>query len=78
MVNGAMVPNLLSALSPKESVQHVALVTGLKHYLRPFEAYAKKRFLPQNTLREEQPLLFIKNFYCAQEDEVYAAAFGSR
>ncbi|WP_018620217.1 NAD-dependent epimerase/dehydratase family protein [Spirosoma luteum] len=30
-VNSLMVRNLLNVLSPKKSVQHVALVTGLKH-----------------------------------------------
>lgn len=73
-VNTAMVRNLLDALAPKQSVQHVALVTGLKHYLGPFEAYAKEGFLPETPLREEQPRLDIENFYYAQEDEVYAAA----
>lgn len=73
-VNSLMVRNLLDALSPKQSVQHVALVTGLKHYLGPFEAYAKEGFLPQTPLREEQPRLDLDNFYYAQEDEVYAAA----
>ncbi|MCC9168969.1 SDR family oxidoreductase [Pontibacter harenae] len=73
-VNAAMVRNLLNALSPKKTVEHVALVTGLKHYLGPFEAYAKEGFLPQTPLREEQPRLDIENFYYAQEDEVYAAA----
>ncbi|MCC9138645.1 NAD-dependent dehydratase, partial [Pontibacter silvestris] len=62
-VNAAMVRNLLSALSPKKTVEHVALVTGLKHYLGPFEAYAKDGFLPQTPLREEQPRLDIENFY---------------
>lgn len=73
-VNGTMVRNLLAALSPKKSVQHVALVTGLKHYLGPFDAYAKDGFLPETPLREEHPRLNIENFYYAQEDEVYAAA----
>jgi nucleoside-diphosphate-sugar epimerase len=72
-VNSAMVRNLLDALSPKESVRHVGLVTGLKHYLGPFEAYAKGT-LPETPLREEQPRLPLENFYYAQEDEVYAAA----
>ena len=40
-INSALVRNLLNVLSPKKSVKHVALVTGLKHYLGPFEAYAK-------------------------------------
>lgn len=73
-VNSLMVRNLLNELSPKNSVQHVALVTGLKHYLGPFEAYAKEGFLPETPLREEHPRLDIENFYYAQEDEVYAAA----
>ncbi|MFT2011092.1 SDR family oxidoreductase [Pontibacter sp. 13R65] len=73
-VNATMVRNLLDALAPKKSVQHVALVTGLKHYLGPFEAYAKEGFLPETPLREEQPRLDIENFYYAQEDEVYGAA----
>jgi nucleoside-diphosphate-sugar epimerase len=73
-VNSLMVRNLLDALAGKRSVKHVALVTGLKHYLGPFEAYAKEGFLPETPLREEHPRLDIENFYYAQEDEVYAAA----
>jgi nucleoside-diphosphate-sugar epimerase len=73
-VNSLMVRNLLDVLSEKHSVQHVALVTGLKHYLGPFEAYAKEGFLPITPLREEHPRLDLENFYYAQEDEVYAAA----
>lgn len=73
-VNSLMVRNLLEVLSPKKSVQHVALVTGLKHYLGPFDAYAQEGFLPETPLREEHPRLELENFYYAQEDEVYAAA----
>ena len=73
-VNALMVRNLLNVLSPKNTVEHVALVTGLKHYLGPFEAYAKEGFLPETPLREEHPRLEMENFYYAQEDEVYAAA----
>ena len=72
-VNAAMVRNVLEALSPGKSVKHVALVTGLKHYLGPFEAYGKGS-LPQTPFREEQGRLDIENFYYAQEDEVFAAA----
>lgn len=71
-VNGAMVRHLLSELSGR-GVQPVALVTGLKHYLGPFEAYGKGT-LPATPFREEQPRLEVENFYYAQEDEVYAAA----
>jgi hypothetical protein len=42
-VNGAMVRNL-EVLAPKIQLQHVALVTGLKHYLGPFETYAQEGF----------------------------------
>ena len=71
--NGAMVRNLLDALRPSGSVEHVALVTGLKHYLGPFEAYGKGE-LPATPFREEQGRLDVANFYYAQEDEVFAAA----
>ena len=72
-VNAAMVRNLLDGLRPAKSVRHVALVTGLKHYLGPFEAYGKG-VLPQTPFREEQGRLDVENFYYAQEDEVFAAA----
>ena len=77
-VNAAMVRNLLSALALKKTLRHVALVTGLKHYLGPFEAYAQSGTLPETPLRETQPRLPVENFYYAQEDEVYAAAVRDR
>jgi nucleoside-diphosphate-sugar epimerase len=72
-VNSAMVRNLLDALSNAKTVEHVGLVTGLKHYLGPFEAYGKGS-LPATPFREEQGRLDIENFYYAQEDELFAAA----
>ncbi len=72
-VNSAMVRNLLDGLSLGKSTRHVALVTGLKHYLGPFEAYGKGT-LPQTPFREEQGRLDVENFYYAQEDEVFAAS----
>ena len=72
-VNSTMVRNLLAATSAANSVKHVALVTGLKHYLGPFESYGKGT-LPSTPFREEQGRLDIDNFYYAQEDEVFAAA----
>lgn len=72
-VNGQMVRNVLEAVRGSNSVRHVALVTGLKHYLGPFEAYGKGS-LPQTPFREEQGRLDVENFYYAQEDEVFAAA----
>lgn len=73
-VNATMVRNLLNVLSGKRSVKHVGLVTGLKHYLGPFEAYVTEGTLPETPLREEQPRLSYPNFYYAQEDEIYSAA----
>ena len=72
-VNAAMVRNLLNGLPKPTGPRHVALVTGLKHYLGPFEAYGKGA-LPQTPFREEQGRLEVENFYYAQEDEVFSAA----
>jgi nucleoside-diphosphate-sugar epimerase len=72
-VNGAMVRHLLDALPAATGPRHVALVTGLKHYLGPFEAYGKGQ-LPVTPFREEQGRLPVENFYYAQEDEMFAAA----
>jgi nucleoside-diphosphate-sugar epimerase len=72
-VNRAMMRNLLDALHPMGTVRHVALVTGLKHYLGPFESYGKGK-LPVTPFREEQGRLDVENFYYAQEDEVFEAA----
>src|SRR3954471_17009543 len=72
-INSALVRNLLETLSPSGSVEHVALVTGLKHYLGPFEAYGKGK-LPATPFREDQERLPLENFYYAQEDELFAAA----
>lgn len=69
--NGAIVRNVLDGVAGK-GVQHVALVTGTKHYLGPFEAYAKTA--PETPFREEQPRLPNLNFYYVQEDEVFAAS----
>lgn len=73
-VNAALVRNVLEVLAPKQSVKHVALVTGLKHYLGPFDAYAQEGFLPETPVRTEHPRLAVDNFYYAQEDELFAAA----
>jgi nucleoside-diphosphate-sugar epimerase len=72
-VNARLVRNLLDAVAPAKSVQHVALVTGLKHYLGPFESYGKGT-VPLTPFREEHGRLNVENFYYAQEDEVFAAA----
>ena len=72
-VNGAIVRNVLRALSAAGSVRHVGLVTGLKHYLGPFEAYGKGE-VPDTPFHEDEPRLPYPNFYYAQEDELVAAA----
>jgi nucleoside-diphosphate-sugar epimerase len=72
-VNAGMVRNVLNAVSRSQTVEHVGLVTGLKHYLGPFEAYGQGS-LPATPFREEQPRLDVENFYYAQEDEVFTAA----
>jgi nucleoside-diphosphate-sugar epimerase len=72
-VNAAMVANLLDALRPAASLRHVALVTGLKHYLGPYESYGKGS-LPPTPFREDLPRLPVENFYYAQEDAVFEAA----
>jgi len=72
-VNGGAVRHLLGALEPAGSVRHVALMTGLKHYLGPFEAYAVGK-MPDTPFHEYEPRLSSPNFYYAQEDELFAAA----
>jgi nucleoside-diphosphate-sugar epimerase len=71
-VNGRMLQNLLDATSAEKSVRHVALVTGLKHYLGPFEAYARSQ--PDTPFAEDQSRLPYENFYYVQEDILFAAA----
>jgi nucleoside-diphosphate-sugar epimerase len=71
-VNGAMLRNVLDALENHDDLRHVALVTGLKHYLGPFESYAKVK--PDTPFREEQPRLEYDNFYYEQEDILFEAA----
>jgi nucleoside-diphosphate-sugar epimerase len=71
-VNGGMVRDLLAALD-HAPVEHVSLVTGLKHYLGPFEAYGQGN-MPDTPFREDAERLDAPNFYYAQEDELFAAA----
>ena len=71
-VNGRMLQNLLDATGAEGTVEHVALVTGLKHYLGPFEAYATVQ--PDTPFSEEQARLPYENFYYVQEDILFAAA----
>lgn len=71
-VNGAMLRNVLEAAGQAGALAHACLVTGLKHYLGPFEAYGKNPHKPP--YRETQPRLDVPNFYYTQEDTLFAAA----
>ena len=72
-VNGGMVRHVLDAVGPSGTVSHAALVTGLKHYLGPFEAYATGA-VPITPFREEQGRQPVENFYYEQEDRLFEAA----
>lgn len=71
-VNRAMLENLFAGLPAAAPVGYCALVTGLKHYLGPFESYATSR--PYSPFLESQPRLPVDNFYYAQEDVVFDQA----
>jgi nucleoside-diphosphate-sugar epimerase len=72
-VNGAMVRNVLDSLNRTSKLEHAALVTGLKHYLGPFEAYASGA-VPDTPFRETQGRQNVDNFYYEQEDRLFEAA----
>ena len=74
-VNGAMLRNVLDALG-SDTLRHVALVTGTKHYLGPFEAFGKRG--AETPFRETQPRLPVENFYYVQEDILFEAAARGR
>lgn len=71
-VNGAMLRHALEAAGTVGTLEHAALVTGLKYYLGPFEAYARNPARPP--FREDQPRLAYRNFYYDQEDILVASA----
>jgi nucleoside-diphosphate-sugar epimerase len=72
VVNAAMLRNVLDAVARSASVRHVALVTGTKHYLGPFEAYGASK--PDTPFTEDRARLPGENFYYAQEDVLFAHA----
>lgn len=72
-INSAMLQNTLDALAPSGAIQHAALVTGLKYYMGPFEAYGTTN--PNDTpFRERHDRLEYENFYYDQEDILLAEA----
>jgi nucleoside-diphosphate-sugar epimerase len=71
-VNGQMLRNVLDGITSADSLAHVALVTGLKHYQGPFERYAEQ---PQEApFREDMERLPFENFYYTQEDILFDQA----
>ena len=73
LVNGQMLQNIIDGFAEnKHKVEHVSLVTGLKHYLGSFGDYAKTK--PETPFREDQPRLPGENFYYTQEDILWAGA----
>lgn len=75
-LNGGMLRTLLDGVAAAGTVEHVAVVTGTKHYLGPFEDYGK--VTPVTPFREDAPRLAKKNFYYELEDVAmdYAARHG--
>jgi nucleoside-diphosphate-sugar epimerase len=71
-VNGAMLKNLLTALSASKTLEHFALVTGTRQYLGPFEAGVQVS--AETPFREETPRLEMDHFYYVWEDMLFAAA----
>ncbi|MBB1510939.1 SDR family oxidoreductase [Tessaracoccus sp. MC1756] len=72
-VNSAILRNFLDALPRPAGRRHVALMTGLKHYLGPFDDYARA-VSADTPFREESGRLDVPNFYYAQEDVLFEAA----
>ena len=72
-VNSATIQNLLDALAIDGGVRHVALLTGLKHYLGPFDDYATG-VMAETPFHESEPRLDNLNFYYAQEDILFDQA----
>lgn len=72
-INARHLSNVLDGLqAANHSVEHVVLITGVKHYLGPFKDFG--RYLPDTPFLEETPRLPIPNFYYDQEDVLFAAA----
>ena len=65
-VNALLIRNALETSAANGKLRHGALVTGLKHYLGPFDNYAT---MPVETpFHENLPRVPGDNFYYAQED----------
>ena len=72
-INARQLSNVLDGLkAASHRLTHVALVTGVKHYLGPFKDFG--RYLPETPFLEDTPRLPIPNFYYDQEDVLFGAA----
>ena len=71
-VNGAMIRNALAGVAAGGTLRHAALVTGLKHYMGPFDNYAKTPI--ETPFTEDMGRVPGENFYYTQEDELFAAS----
>jgi nucleoside-diphosphate-sugar epimerase len=64
-VNAGMVRNLLDAVSKSGSIEHVALVTGLKHYLGPFRGLRQRHIAGDAFSRGASAARYRKFLLCA-------------
>lgn len=71
-VNSAMIRSLLDVVQTSNPIEHVVLFTGLKHYLGPFEAYAKSA--TDTPFDETQDRVPYPNFYYDLEDVLFEEA----
>ena len=71
-VNGQMLQNLLDPVTALSTLQHVSLVTGLKHYLGSFENYGSGK--AETPFREDEPRQPGLNFYYVEEDILFEEA----
>jgi nucleoside-diphosphate-sugar epimerase len=71
-LNGDMLRATLAPFQQRGVLRHVAVVTGAKHYLGPFEDYG--RVNPVTPFREDAPRLDKKNFYYELEDVLMESA----
>lgn len=71
-VNGAMFRNAVEATVATGELRHVALVTGLKHYMGSFENYAAAAL--DTPFSEDMPRVAGPNFYYTQEDILFELA----
>jgi nucleoside-diphosphate-sugar epimerase len=71
-VNGDMTRAAIEGAVANAKIQHVALVTGLKHYLGSFENYGAQ--VIDTPFTEEMPRVPGLNFYYTQEDILFELA----